>query len=220
MKQDLTFTFKTVATQEAADDMVQALATDGIPSKIRKEEYNMLPAYGGASVTSNYDIIIRTEDKTKAEEIVTKIAAEFLSNIDPEHYLFSYTDEELLDILAHRHDWNEIDLLLSEKILNDRGVSIDPQKIVVANEKRFEELAIPKKAAEGWIIGGYLFALLGGLIGLSIAYFVIIAKRKLPDGSKVYDYSESTRLHAKIIFALSLIVISSLLILQLSNGAI
>ncbi|MFT6982435.1 MAG: hypothetical protein ACJAUD_001202 [Crocinitomicaceae bacterium] len=220
MKQDLTFTFKTVATQEAADDMVQALATDGIPSKIRKEEYNMLPAYGGASVTSNYDIIIRTEDKTKAEEIVTKIAAEFLSNIDPEHYLFSYTDEELLDILAHRHDWNEIDLLLSEKILNDRGVSIDPQKIVVANEKRFEELAIPKKAAEGWIIGGYLFALLGGLIGLSIAYFVIIAKRKLPDGSKVYYYSESTRLHAKIIFALSLIVISSLLILQLSNGAI
>lgn len=207
MKQDLTFSFKTLATQEAADEMVQALASGDIPAKVRKEEYNLLPAYGGASVTSNYDILIDPKDKLKAEEIDSKITAEFLDSIDPEHYLFSFSDQELLDVLGHKHEWNEIDLLLSEKILTDRGVPINRERIKKANDERFEELAEPKKGKPFWIALGYLGALLGGLLGLMISYSVVKAKRKLPNGTFVHDYDEDTRRQARIIFVLSLIVI-------------
>ena len=209
MKQGLTFTFKTVATQEAADDMIVALAKENIPAEVRKEEYNMLPAYGGASVTSNYNILIDPKDRVKAIEIDSKITSEFLDSIDPEHYLFSYSDQELLAVLAHKHEWNEIDLQLSEKILTDRGVFIDREQIKVANDERFEELAEPKKGKPLWIAIGYLGALLGGLLGLMISYSVVKAKRKLPDGTFVNDYDEDTRSHAKIIFVISLIVIVS-----------
>jgi hypothetical protein len=123
-----------------------------------------------------------------------------------------------MDVLGHKYDWNEIDLLLSEKILNDRGVEINHTSIKIANNERFEELATPKKGLDIWIALGYIFALLGGLLGLMIAYSVIKVKRNLPDGSKIYEYDHSTRNHAKVIFALSLLVISILLILQLSIG--
>jgi hypothetical protein len=220
MKQRLTFTFKTVATQEAADDMIVALAKENIPAEVRKDEFNLVPAYGGAAVNSNYEVLIRLEDKAKAGEIITELTTEFLKTIDPEHYLFSYSDNELLNVLGHKYEWNEIDLLLSEKILTDRGVEINQTAIKRANNQRFEELATPKKGMDIWIVLGYIFALLGGLLGLMIAYSVIKVKRNLPDGSTIYEYDHSTRRHAKIIFALSLIVISSLLTLQLSNGAI
>lgn len=214
MSDNSNFTIKTVATQEAADEIVQLLLAHGVNSEVVKEEFSVIPAYSDGVLSSNLDIKINSTDKTKAEEILKKRTEQFLNEIDPEHYLFSFTDKELLDVLSHKYEWSEIDLQLSAKILEDRGVEINHAEINLANQESFEELAEPKKGSELWIVLGYVFAFLGGLLGLVIAYSVYKAKRKLPDGTFVHDYDKATRSHALNIFIISLIVLVVVVIIR------
>lgn len=216
MEQLSTYLFRTVATQNAADEITKLLAEKDIESEVIKESFSPASTFGEGSLSSNFEIRIKNIDRDKAEAIMIDVAEQFLSNIDPEHYLFSFSDQELIDLLSQKYEWSEIDILLSEKILNDRGVKIDHQKLSTENEIRILELAEPTKSNPLWIILGYIFAFFGGLLGLLIAYSVMKAKRKLPDGTMVYDYDESTRRHASVIFAISLIVISLAVILRFS----
>lgn len=47
--------------------------------------------------------------------------------------------------------------------------------------------------ATSWLIGAYVLAILGGLIGLALGTHVATAKRKMPDGSKIYVYKKTHR---------------------------
>lgn len=47
--------------------------------------------------------------------------------------------------------------------------------------------------ATGWLIAAYVFALLGGLLGVAFGVMVASSKKKLTDGTKVYQYKKSHR---------------------------
>ena len=79
-----------------------------------------------------------------------------------------------------------------------------------------QELAVPKRSNPIWIILGYILAFAGGLLGLAISFAVMVAKRKLPNGTMVYDYDAFTRVHATIIFIFSATVVGTLILMQLS----
>ena len=57
----------------------------------------------------------------------------------------------------------------------------------------------------GWIAAGYIFCVLGGLIGLVIGCKYVFSKRETVSGEEFYKYNESTRKHGKrmlILFAI------------------
>lgn len=56
----------------------------------------------------------------KADSLLFDESSKELDNVDKEHYLYNFTDEELFDILSKADEWNEFDYQLSQRILKDR----------------------------------------------------------------------------------------------------
>ena len=82
------------------------------------------------------------------------------------------------------------------------------------SEQRLEERAQPAENQKQWIIAGYIFACLGGLLGIIIGYYLWTSKKTLPNGQKVPSYTESDRKHGKYIFYIGLIVAPTALIIK------
>jgi len=61
------------------------------------------------------------------------------------------------------------------------------------------------KKGGGWLVAGYIFALLGGLIGIIIGVIMMSSKVKLPDGTTVKKYDDSTRKQGTIILVIAIV---------------
>jgi hypothetical protein len=168
----------------------------------------------GASAQDKIEIRIKESDFEKAELILEKAAKAQLNTIDPEYYLFDFNDEELYDVLLKSDEWNKFDYTLAQKILKERGKNIDQELINSLKKQRLEELAKPDENQKPWIIAGYIFALLGGFLGIIIGYFLWTSQKTLPNGQKVYSYSAKDRKQGKYIFFVAVIVFPCILLFR------
>jgi surface antigen len=62
------------------------------------------------------------------------------------------------------------------------------------------------QSATGWIIAGYIFALLGGLLGVAIGATLWNSKVKDAYGNKVQKYNAGTRRHGFIILVIGAVM--------------
>jgi hypothetical protein len=68
-------------------------------------------------------------------------------------------------------------------------------------------LAKPEPSQRKLIAAGYLFAILGSLFGIFIAWHLLTYKKTLPNGERVYVYSETDRKNARIMLIIALILV-------------
>ena len=72
----------------------------------------------------------------------------------------------------------------------------------------------PESSGNLEVVIGYIAGFMGGFLGLFIAYHLMKHKKTLPDGSQVYNYTETDRKNGKYIFIISVIsMIGSVLFL-------
>lgn len=214
MEEDELITFRKLAHQEEAEALVKIFKSRSISADYRKIEGDLGGALQGNIATFKYEVRIKEKAREKAEEVLEKMAFAELEDVDKNHYIYDFSDEELIDVLVRREEWNEIDYVLSRKILKERGVKINQEEIEEKHKAYLEKLAEPKGGQGIWIIIGYAGAIFGGFLGLLIGYMLFKAKTTLPNGSKVPAYTPPTRQHGRIIFYVSLI---SLLVLLALN---
>ncbi len=162
--------------------------------------------FSGSSLQNQYEVKIDASDFQKAELILEKQTENLLETVDPDYYLLSFTNEELYEILLNSDEWNVFDYKLAQKLLNERGKTIDPNMLASLKKERLKILAKPEENQKPWIIAGYIFSVLGGGIGIVIGYSLWKSKKTLPNGERVYSYSAEDRKHGKTIFFISLMV--------------
>lgn len=113
--------------------------------------------------------------------------------VDPDYYLLDFSKEELTDVLIKSDEWSEFDVDLARELLHTRGELLDEETLKSERSKRKAILVAPDKNQTALIIVGYVFAFFGGFIGLIIGVTLYTSKKEIPDGTKVYRYSESNR---------------------------
>ena len=123
-----------------------------------------------------------------------------METVDKDHYLFGFTDEELFEIISKPDEWNEFDFQLAKKILRERGKEINQDTINLLKKQRLNDLAKPEEGQRNWIYAGYIFALLGGLIGVFIGWHLSTYRKTLPNGQQVYGYKQEDRKHGRRIW--------------------
>jgi len=133
---------------------------------------------------------------------------------EEDYYLFDFSDEELYQILLKSDEWGEFDYMLAKKILQDRGRTIDDDFLEVHRKQRLEEMAQPETSSSAFVSGGYIFALLGGFLGILIGWMLWSQHKILPNGQRVPMYSEDDRKHGKIIFGIGVVMLLISLILE------
>lgn len=170
----------------------------------------------GEVARDKYYLKIRSQDFPKANEALDQVILKNLSSLEPDYYLFSFSSEELLEIIKKPDEWSRQDFLIARKILEERGIPIDDEQVSRMKSKRIHDLAKEEKEPTIKIIAGYITAFLANPIGLFLGLALLVTKKTLPDGSRVFAYTEGTRNHGRAIFIISLAMLI-LLIMARAN---
>ncbi|WP_417942999.1 hypothetical protein [Flavobacterium sp. RS13.1] len=207
--------FRKYPTLEQVKDLESLLNQNNIATEIADNIPSVDSSFSGSTLQNQYEIKIQLADFEKAEKILDENAENLIDEVDKDHYLFSFTDDELYEILLKADEWNEFDYKLAQKILIQRGKSVDTELLKALKKQRIELLAKPEENQKSWIIAGYVFAVLGGFLGILIGYSLWTSKKSLPNGQKVYSYDEKDRVHGKNIFYIGLIILPFYVIIRI-----
>lgn len=206
--------FKKYPTFEQASNLKELLDKEDIESVLGDNIPPVDVTFSGSTLQHEFEVRIKQSDFAKAEELLEEQAENLIDQVDKDYYLFDFTDEELYEILLKSDEWNEFDYTLAQKILVQRGKSVDKALLNSLKNERIKQLAKPEENQRAWIVAGYIFAFLGGFLGIIIGYFLWTAKKTLPNGKKVYSYSEKDRKQGKYIFIIAMIIFPFALILR------
>lgn len=102
-------------------------------------------------------------------------------------------------------DWNKVVAELDKRakaVYGDGGNSVDTEIVENVYQKPEEDsttknildsLSYEEQDATVWLIAAYVFAILGGLLGIVFGIMVNNSKITLPNGDKVYKYKYAHR---------------------------
>jgi len=214
MQKEIFMPFRTFESGYEAEQFLETLEKNGVIYELEEYSKNTNPLMFN-SLEKEILIKLRQEDFEKANEFVSE--DEDINGLDKNYYLYSFTDEELIDILVKPNEWGQLDRKLAPKLLEKRGYDLNNLDIESKKKDYIKELAKPQKESPILIIAGYIFALLGGLLGLAIGWGLDNTKTTLPNGEKVFTYTEKCRKHGTKIFILAVIMIVVYILLLVFN---
>jgi len=210
--------FKTFSDKNDALELVSLLDEHSILYKFIDNSPPVDLSFSGDKLQKSFEIKIRKEDFETVRSLLYFQVDVDLSDVDKDYYLLSFADEELYEIILKPDEWGEFDQILAQKILRSRNRPIDEKLIKQIQKQRIEELSSPEKSNRTWIYAGYIFSLLGGLIGIFIGIILWTHKKTLPNGERVYAYIERDRLHGRNIFFIGLIFFSISIFLEIYSN--
>ncbi len=198
-------TFQQFNDPGVAEAVAAHLKAQGIESVIEKEGPVFDPTFANNDFEPSIHVKIAAADFPRAHLALEAYYQARLSTMDPDYYLFSFTDTELLEIVTHPDEWGHLDYALAKKLLADRGKPVAPAAAEEYREERIKVLSRPERTHPQWIILGYVAAVAGSLFGFFIGYALAYLKKTLPDGQRVYVYIPMERKHGRLILLISAI---------------
>jgi len=198
--------FRSFYSEEEAISLLEFFKEKGINCSIVKHRPIVDKVYVGINYDREFHVKIKSFEFNKANEILDSQIEQNLSQIEPDYYLYSFSTDELREIIEKPDEWNNQDIIISKKILQDRGFSISEAEITEKKLKRIKELEQPDKEGRLFIILGYFFAIFFGFFGIFFGLLLMNLTKTLPDGRKVFVYEKKTRSHGKTILIIGLII--------------
>jgi hypothetical protein len=200
-------TFEKFNNESLAVDFGSLLNKNKVDFLIENISINFDPILSNNEFGKEYCVKIKKDDFEKANDILREKAKKEINEIQDDYYLLSFSNEELIDVIEKSDEWNKFDVELALKLLNERGNEITTEQINELRKQRIIELSKPEEGQNIYIIIGYISALLGGLLGVFIGWHLLTYKKTLPNGNRIYAYSEKDRKHGNRILILGAVFI-------------
>ena len=203
--------------KEDALELIKILKDNDIDYQLEENPIG-IDANFGADVNNN-EFILKIDKNVfgKVEKLEEELMKSNINNVDENYYLYEFSDEELIEIIIKKEEWNKFDYLLAQKILKDKGKEINSDLLNVIEKQKIEELTREEKLPKMWIYFGYFFAVIGGFLGVLIGYYIMTYKRTLSNGESVYLYKKEDRKQGQNILICSIIGIAFWLIIRVLN---
>lgn len=191
--------------KDDALELVKILEENYIAYELAENSSKLDSSFGGDINTKQYELKIKKDDFIEVEKIEEELVKNDLENVEKSYHLFDYPDEELIEIVTKKDEWNKFDYLLAQKILKERGKEINPELLNVINKQRIESLAVQEDSPVWLIIIGYASAFFAGFLGIFIGGFLMYYKKALPNGDRIYAFNRNDRSHGQNILIISAI---------------
>jgi hypothetical protein len=185
--------FQKFNTESLAIHFGRLLNENKIENLLENISINFDPILSNNEFGKEYCVKIKKIDFERANDILSEKAKVEINEIQDDYYLFSFSDEELIDVIEKSDEWNKFDVELAHKLLKERGNEITDEQINEIKKQRIVELSKPEEGQNIYIIIGYVCAILGGLLGIFIGWHLLTYKKTLPNGNRIYAYSENDR---------------------------
>lgn len=197
-------TFLKFRSVEQANAVSEILGKAGIYYEIIRERQYFDPSFAFNKTEPDIDLLIRQEDFTKARAALQSYYESQLDSVDKDYYLFQFSHKELTEIIEKPDEWGTFDYALAKRILQNLGIFISKDEEDSIMTGRISELSKPDSKHSFWVIIGYFAAVIGGFPGIIIGWLLVNLTRTLPNGEKVFVYSDADRKHGKIILKVSI----------------
>lgn len=180
-------------TIEEANGVVELLEKSEIFMKIEKEKPSEDIIFAGNTLLTQICIKVKPEDLETAQNLLNELEEVNIDKLEPDYYLFDFSDEELIDMLQKPDEWSLNDFHWAQEILKQRGKEPDKVQIETWKNKRLEFLARPEAITPKHLNSAYFFCLFGGIIGILMGRHINSFKKTLPNGQKVYNYDPDSQ---------------------------
>jgi len=221
-------TFQEFETRAEADALAEQLKAHDIPATVEQNR-NLLDQNIIGRQYNNYILVkIKGEDFARAQKVLLDATEVDMSQLPENYMLLSFTNDELIDVLAKPDEWGPFNYKLALMLLERKGVAIDDRKTEELQHAHLLEASTRRSLGPAHLLFGYGFTIIcilaivlknkTALLLLSYFYglpifigFVLgmvfrFTRRTLPDGSRIYSYDDSARKHGLFMLLLSTIV--------------
>lgn len=211
--------FQLFASADEAQPLLAALAERGIEATTSLDAGQLAfdPSCANQQLFTNFIVKLHPADFELAQQLQEQVNEQLLRRLPAHHYLYSFSDAELFDILTRPDEWSSLDVTLARVLLQRRGREVPAATLQQLRQQRSAELARPEASHPGWIVAGYVLALLGGLLGLLVGAQLYFHRKDLPSGQRVYAYAAADRAHGLRILVLGAVMFGLALYLRLEN---
>ena len=201
--------YRSFNDKSLATELYQKLSETGIPVAWEDTEGFFDVTFANNEILHLYYVKIKQEDFKKADELLTNSVLECDQQPVGDYYLFSFSNDELIEVLKSPDEWNAFDLYWAKKILTSKGIVISEEELEQGHIKRMEELKRPWMLDKLWLICTFAIWVTGlafinifaAAAVIFISIYISFSKKTMPDGYRVMAFSETDRLLAKIFFA-------------------
>jgi hypothetical protein len=211
-------TFKIFNDRSSAEDFAEILKENNIYFQIEEDALVFDASYANNPLNKDFRVRIAPNEFNMANHAYEQYFNHQLTTIDPNYYLFEFSDEELKEIVTKPDEWGSLDYALSQKILKYRGIEVTDIEKAAIQSKRLKELAIPEKESVSNIVSYYIISFICFPVGIVIGWIWAYSKKQLPNGAKVPAYNERTQAHGLIIFYICLSLLFFSILFALRNS--
>lgn len=198
-------TFEKFNHKDSANELIKLIEKKNIEYFLENNSLSFDPTFANNGFGTEYCLKIKKKDFDRVNEILFEKSEKEINEIEKDYYLFTFSDDELIEVISKSDEWNAFDVSLAKKLLNEKGIDISSERIEKIKEQRLLELSKPEKNHVGFLIFGYISALFGGLWAFFIGWHLLTYKKTLPDGNRIYAYSKDDRKHGNRILITGII---------------
>lgn len=195
--------FKSFNDKETAEDFSEVLKEYDIEFYIEEDVLEFDLTYANNELDKDFHIMVKQTDFVKAKQAYEAYFKKQLHNAPSDYYLFSFSNDELKEIMSKPDEWGTFDYLLAEKILHDRGMGLSETDKKALKTERYKTLQDQQNEKPSNIFLYYIFSIVVFPIGMLIGWAWAFSKKTLPDGNKAAVYDEDIQRHGKIIFTIA-----------------
>jgi len=196
--------FKRLTTITEAEQLIAHLTENGISAKVNNNALAVDEFIIGVNdIGDGVQVLVDQTQFDTALQIAESFFSEQYKMPDQEHYLHHFSDDELQEVLYKSDEWSDFDVITAQKLLAAKGITIPEQLRQKHQEQRLKELRKPQEF-QYWVIAVYFCAVVLPIIGGGVGYLMLTSKKTLPNGERILMFSESVRVHAKIILIINL----------------
>lgn len=198
--------YKIISKREDGEELFRVLEENKIEFRLVNNAFEVDTTFNGHSYHSDIQIFLFPADFERVDFLMANLAKSQLDLTDQSHYLFRFTTPELVDILRKKDEWSPYDYQFAKALLIQRGEDVSDGRIKALNEERIRELSKGDEGPDFQLVVGYVGAIMGGILGVLIGWYLWKSKKTLPNGEVVATNSLHQQQHGKIIFSIGVVI--------------
>jgi uncharacterized membrane protein YidH (DUF202 family) len=198
--------FKIYLSAEQAEDTVFVLRKNGVDCEIEYPRTRFSAINQGDGSTGVYRVMLRSDTDMPAARTALLAANEAaILHLPKDYYLFQFTNEKLYNVLVEGDEWGELDQFLAEKLLIERGVTID--KTALASAQAARETEPTERISTAMLMSSVILCLFCGFIPLIMGLNYYFSTKQAKNGGSYYTYDAYSRKMGLIMAAISSCVV-------------
>ena len=192
---------------------IKLVKANNIRFKVEDTSQIFDPAMANNKHEMNVIILVHADDFSKLDTVLENQSELSLDDFDKEHYLFNFSEDELIDILKKSDEWSLQDRILARLILEKKQIIFSEEQLTTWKNDRYKLLEIEKIKNN---LGSHN-NLISVLSEAREGFDTWQQKEVLPDGTKVPVANESERKNGLLKFAIAAVIAIIILLFKIFN---